>query len=300
MSMLLNILKQNWKARLGVIVVTLFILMALLAPLLTDHEPDRRIGRPHEAPNAEHVLGTTRMGKDVFAQLVYGARTSLLVGFGAGLLVATIGMLIGVTAGYLGGKVDEVLTFVTNVVMVIPNLPLLLVLAAFIGQASPMVIMVIIGFTSWAWGARVIRAQTLALREKEFVMAAQLLGEPRWRIILVELLPNLISIVGINFIGSVIYAVLTEATIEFLGLGDPLAVSWGIMLYNAQNSAALYVGAWWEVLAPCLAIGLLGASLALLNFGIDEMANPRLRTFRINRRVRAKMDALTAQPEVSQ
>ncbi len=132
-----------------------------------------------------------------------------------------------------------------NVVLVIPNLPLLLVLASFIGEASPAVIAVIIGLTSWAYGARVIRAQTLALREKEFVIAAEVLGEPAWRIILVEILPNLISIIGLSFIGSIIYAIVTEATLEFLGLGDPTVVSWGIMLYNAQTSSAILVGAWW-------------------------------------------------------
>lgn len=113
-------------------------------------------------------------------------------------------------------------------------------------------IAVIIGLTSWAYGARVIRAQTLALREKEFVIAAEVLGEPAWRIILVEILPNLISIIGVSFIGSIIYAIVTEATLEFLGLGDPTVVSWGIMLYNAQTSSAILVGAWWEILAPAL------------------------------------------------
>lgn len=298
MTVLFSVLKGNWKAQIGLGIVSLFLIMALAAPLLSPYEPQRRVGLPHQPPSSEHWLGTTRMGHDVFTQWVHGARTSLAVGFGAGIIVAALGTLIGISAGYFGGKIDEVLTFFTNVVLVIPNLPLLLVLAAFIGQASPWVIMVIIGFTSWSWGARVIRAQTMALREREFVVAAELIGEPKWRIMLVELLPNLISIVGINFIGSVIYAVLTEATIEFLGLGDPTSVSWGIQLYNAQNSAALYVGAWWEIMAPCLAIGLLGAGLALLNFAVDEMANPRLRTFQVSKKMRKRMLQLNRVEEV--
>lgn len=151
-------------------------------------------------------------------------------------------------------------------------------------EASPTVIALIIGFTSWAYGARVIRAQTLALREKEFVIAAEVLGEPAWRIILVEILPNLISIIGVSFIGSIIYAIVTEATLEFLGLGDPTVVSWGIMLYNAQTSSAILVGAWWEILAPCFAIATLGAGLAMLNFAIDEIANPQLRSHKGLRR----------------
>ncbi|MGK9167466.1 ABC transporter permease [Inquilinus limosus] len=268
---------SNRKAAIGLVIVVFLVVAALIAPLLTDYNPSRRVGRPHEPPSATHVLGTTRNGYDVFSQLTYGARTSLAVGFGAGLLITVIGTAVGIAAGYLGGKTDEVLNFATNVVLVIPNLPLLLVLAAFIGQASPWVIALIISATSWAWGARVTRAQTFALREKEFVRSAEMIGEPRWRIMLVELLPNLVSIVGINFIGSVIYAVITEATLEFLGLGDPQTVSWGIMLFNAQNASAMAVGAWWELLAPCATLALLGAGLSLLNFAIDEVANPQLR-----------------------
>jgi peptide/nickel transport system permease protein len=268
---------SNRKAAIGLFIVIALVVMALIAPLLTDYNPARRVGRPHEEPSATHVMGTTRNGYDVFAQLAYGARTSLAVGFGAGLIITVIGTAVGIAGGYLGGKVDEALNFATNVVLVIPNLPLLLVLAAFIGQASPLVIALIIGATSWAWGARVTRAQTFALREKEFVRSAEMIGEPRWRIMLFELLPNLVSIVGINFIGSVIYSVITEATLEFLGLGDPQTISWGIMLFNAQNASAMAVGAWWELLAPCAVLALLGAGLSLMNFAIDEIANPQLR-----------------------
>jgi peptide/nickel transport system permease protein len=268
---------SNRKAAIGLFIVVALVVMALIAPLLTDYNPARRVGRPHEEPSTTHVLGTTRNGYDVFAQLAYGARTSLAVGFGAGLLITVIGTAVGIAGGYLGGKVDEALNFATNVVLVIPNLPLLLVLAAFIGQASPLVIALIIGATSWAWGARVTRAQTFALREKEFVRSAEMIGEPRWRIMLFELLPNLVSIVGINFIGSVIYSVITEATLEFLGLGDPQTISWGIMLFNAQNASAMAVGAWWELLSPCAVLALLGAGLSLTNFAIDEIANPQLR-----------------------
>ncbi|WP_042013720.1 ABC transporter permease [Aeromonas fluvialis] len=278
MPTILKILLGNRKAACGLAIVVAFVLMAIFAPLLASNEPTKRVARPHQPPSAEFVMGSTRMGHDIWAQFAHGARISLLVGFSAGLLVCTLAVAIGITAGYFGGLVDECLTFLMNVVLVIPNLPLLLVLASFIGEASPTVIAVIIGLTSWAYGARVIRAQTLALREKEFVIAAEVLGEPAWRIILVEILPNLISIIGVSFIGSIIYAIVTEATLEFLGLGDPTVVSWGIMLYNAQTSSAILVGAWWEILAPCFAIATLGAGLALLNFAIDEIANPQLRS----------------------
>ncbi|ANW32829.1 peptide ABC transporter permease [Ketogulonicigenium vulgare] len=262
----------------GLSIVAALVLMAIFAPLLTEYSPTRRVGRPHEPPSWDHIMGTTRLGHDVFTRFLYGARTSLMVGFGAGLLITIIGTTLGIIAGYKGGVVDEVINFFTNMVLVVPNLPLLLVLAAFIGQVSPLVIALILGFTSWAWGVRVTRAQTMSIRERDFVKSAEMLGEPQWRIMLFEIFPNLISIVGINFIGSVIFAVITEATLEFLGLGNPNTVSWGIMLYNAQNASALVVGAWWDLLAPCFGLAVLGLGLALINFAIDEMANPRLRT----------------------
>jgi peptide/nickel transport system permease protein len=275
---LLSQLLHNRKAVVGLVILTLIILVAIFAPWLTEYSPVKRVGRPHQAPSPEHWLGTTRLGHDVFSRLIHGARVSLAVGFGAGLLITVIGTVLGIIAGYKGGVIDEIINFFTNMVLVVPNLPLLLVLASFIGQASPLVIAIILGFTSWAWGVRVTRSETLSLRQRDFVKSAEMLGEPAWRIMALEIFPNLISIVGINFIGSVIFAVITEATLEFLGLGDPNTVSWGIMLYNAQNASALSVGAWWDLLSPCLALALLGLGLALINFAIDEIANPRLRT----------------------
>jgi peptide/nickel transport system permease protein len=275
---LLAQLRHNRKALIGVTILAVIIFVTLFAPLLTDYLPTQRVGRPHQPPSGDHLLGTTRLGYDVFTRLIYGARVSLAVGFGAGLLITVIGTVLGIIAGYKGGVVDEVITFFTNMILVIPNLPLLLVLAAFIGQASPLVIAIILGFTSWAWGVRVTRSETLSIRQRDFVKSAEMLGEPGWRIMAFEIFPNLISIVGINFIGSVIFAVISEATLEFLGLGDPNTVSWGIMLYNAQNSSALSVGAWWDLLTPCVALATLGLGLALINFALDEIANPRLRT----------------------
>lgn len=287
MRTVLKTLLRNRKAAVGVAIVGLFLLLAIAAPILAPYAPNQRAARPHEPPSTEHVLGSTRMGRDVLSQTIHGGRTSLLVGFAAGLIVTIVGVGIGVTAGYFGGRVDEVLNLLTNISLVIPNLPLMLVLAAFLGQTSPFVIAAIIGLTSWGWGARVVRAQTLSLRQRDYVRAAELLGEPSWRIITIELVPNLISIIGFNFIGSVLYAVITEATLEFLGLGDPMALSWGTMLYHAQTTSALRVGAWWEVVAPSLALAIFGSGLSLINFGIDEIANPRLRSLRVPKALRA-------------
>jgi peptide/nickel transport system permease protein len=280
MAEFLRAFLRNRKAAVGLAIVIFYVVVALAAPLITAHGPNKRVARPHQPPSIETVMGSTRMGRDVYTQLVWGTRTSLAVGFLAGLIVTALGTLIGVTAGYYGGRVDEVVNFATNIVLVIPQLPLLLVLAAFIGEAGPLVIALIIGLTAWGWGARVTRAQALSLRRREFIEAARALGEPAWRMILVELVPNLLSIISLNFIGSVIYTIITEATLEFLGLGDPLAVSWGAMLYNAQITAAISVGAWWELLAPCAAIATIGIGLSLVNFGVDEVSNPRLRTLR--------------------
>ncbi|WFU05625.1 ABC transporter permease (plasmid) [Rhizobium sp. CB3171] len=269
---------SNRKALIGLAIVLLYVAVALLAPVLTGHDPIKRVGRPHEAPSLDHILGTTRMGRDVFTQLIWGTRTSLFIGLLAGSIVTVIGVILGVTAGYFGGWIDEAINFITNIALVIPQLPLLLVIAAFVGEASPLVIVLIIGLTSWAWGARVTRAQTMTLRQRDFILASELIGEPKWRMIVVELMPNLLSIIGFNFIGSVIYTIITEATLEFLGLGDPLAVSWGTMLYNAQTASAMSVGAWWEVFAPATAIAVIGIGLSLINFAVDEISNPRLRT----------------------
>ncbi|MDA0148668.1 MULTISPECIES: ABC transporter permease [Vibrio] len=326
----LKLIGNNPMALTGSIILALFLFIALFAPFLAKHAPDKRTGNPHEYPapvvklaqsspdgwvatnladdrrtlimskKADHVMGTTRMGRDVWSQFVHGARVSLAVGFGAGITVCFLATIIGISAGYFGGKVDDVLTAAMNIMLVIPQYPLLFVLAAFIGEAGPLTISLIIGFTAWAWGARVIRSQTLALREKEFVKAAEVLGESSWRIIFVEILPNLIPIVGASFIGSVMYAIMMEATISFLGLGDPNTVSWGIMLYNVQTSSSMLIGAWWELLAPCMALILLMTGLALLNFAVDEIANPQLRSHKGMKRWKklAAQDKEEREPEL--
>lgn len=328
MKSFIKLLTGNPKAMVGVIILLLFVLGAIFAPLITKHVPNKKTGNPHEYPafvvkaangnpdgwiaknlgddrrtlrlskDADHVLGTTRLGRDVWSQVVYGARTSLAVGFGAGLLVCFLATVIGVSAGYFGGRIDNFLSAAMNIMLVIPQLPLLFVIAAFLGKSGPMTIALVIGMTSWAWGARVVRAQAMSIREKEFVKAAEVLGESSFRIIMVEMLPNLISIVGASFIGSVMLAIMTEATLSYLGLGDPNTVSWGVMLYNVQASSSMIIGAWWELLAPCIALTLVAIGLALLNFAVDEIANPQLRAQKGLRRWK-KMTELEAKERAS-
>ena len=235
------------------------------------------VGRPHEAPTAEHWFGTTRQGQDVFKQVVHGTRTSLAVGFGAGTIIIALCILIGVTAGYVGGLVDEVLSLLMNVFLVLPGLPLVIVVAGWLDQPGPKTIALVLSATSWAYGARVLRSQALVLRNSEFVAAARVAGEPSWRIILFEVLPNMTSLVASSWIGAVIYVIITEATLAFVGLGNPNAVSWGTSLFWAQNNQALLTHAWWTFVPPGLCIALIGFSLTLVNYGIDEITNPRLR-----------------------
>jgi peptide/nickel transport system permease protein len=330
MKALIKLLKGNPKALFGLFIITVFILGATFAPLITTHAPDKKTGNPHEYPafivkaaqnnpdgwiaenladnkrtlrlskDADHVLGTSRLGRDIWSQLVYGARTSLAVGFGAGIMVCFLATIIGISAGYFGGRVDDILTAAMNIMLVMPQLPILFVIAAFIGTAGPLTIAVVIAITSWAWGARVVRAQTLSLREKEFVKAAEVLGESSWRIIFIEILPNLISIVGASFIGSVMLAIMTEATLSFLGLGDPTQITWGIMLYNVQTSSSMLVGAWWEVVAPCVALIMIAIGLAMLNFAVDEIANPQLRSHKGMRRWKALAETNAESPATTE
>lgn len=268
----------NPPAIIGGFLMTVILLGALFAPVLSTHNPDKRVARPHEAPSADHILGSTRNGRDVYSQVLQGARKTLSVALFAGIIATVIAVSVGVTSGYFGGKIDEWMNFATNVFLVFPQLPLLIVLAAFLGQVSSLVIAVLLGVTSWPWGARVIRSQTMAIRSKEFIISAEVMGESKVRIILVEILPNLISIVFGGFLGTVIYAMGAEAALGFLGLGDATEVSWGSMLYWAQTSSSLYTGAWWEMLVPAIALALTGGALALINMSIDQISNPKLKT----------------------
>ncbi len=266
------------KALVGFVIVAALCLMAIFAPIIAPGEPGARVGRSHQPPSVEHVFGTTKMGRDVYKQFVWGARSSLSVGFATGIAITVLGTAIGLIAGYTGGKTDAALDLATNAVLVIPNMPLLILLASFAGTVGPITIMTIIALTSWPWGARMTRSQTMALRNRDFVTAAKMIGEPAWRIIFVEILPNLTPLIGINLVGSIIYAIVAQTTLEYLGFGDPLKVTWGTMLYNAQNASAIMVGAWWDIGVPAIGIALTGLGLALINFTFDEIANPQLRS----------------------
>ena len=270
--------RGNTAGIVGTSIVVIITVMCLAAPALTEYDPNKRVARGHEAPSAEHIMGSTRAGKDVWSQALYGGRVSLMVAFAAATVTSIIALGVGVSAGYFGGRTDEIMMAITNVMLVFPQLPLLIILAAFLGNVGPFIIALILGLTSWPWGARVMRSQTLAIRRKEFITAAEIMGESKWRIIVVEIMPNLISLAAGMFVGTALYAIGAQAGLEFLGLGDPTVTSWGTMLYWAQSSAAFFVGAWWDFVVPGTFIALVGGGLALINISIDQVSNPKLKT----------------------
>ncbi|MEO9222712.1 MAG: ABC transporter permease [Mycobacteriaceae bacterium] len=273
----LSTLWSNSKARIGLIVLAVFILIAIFAPLLAPHSPTATTFTPYANPSSTNWFGTTGNGQDVLSQMIYGSRVSLLVGLTAGLVATLVAVTIGLISGYRPGPVDEILGFGTNLVLVIPGLPLMIILAAYIPNRSVWTIVLVVAFTSWATGARVIRSQASTLRNRDFITAAAFSGEKLFRVIFREMLPNMTSLVAASFFGAATAAVMAEASLEFLGLGNPATVSWGTILYYAQQQNALLTGQWVLVFAPGLAIALLALSFTMINFGVDALSNPRLR-----------------------
>jgi peptide/nickel transport system permease protein len=265
------------KAVLGVVILVIFILMATFAPLIAPYDPEKYVDEPHQPPSSEHWLGTTGQGQDVFSQLVWGSRISLLIGFTVGIMSTLIGLGIGMISGYIPGLVDGVLNMFTNVFLLIPGLPLLIILASFLPQGMVTVILVLT-FTGWAWPARVFRSQMLSLREKDFVSAAVVTGEGVPRIVFSEIMPNMLSLVMLSFFGAVIYTIGADAGLAFLGFENVNIVSWGTMLYWATNSSALLQEAWWTFLPPGLCIALVCFGTTMLIYAMDEVTNPRLRS----------------------
>ncbi|MEO8889700.1 MAG: ABC transporter permease [Jatrophihabitantaceae bacterium] len=273
----LRTLWSNHKARIGLVLLGLFIVLAALAPVLATHSPTPTTFSPYSNPNGTNWFGTTGNGQDVFSQMLYGGRVSLLVGLVAGLGATFVAVVLGLISGYRPGVVDEVLGFITNLALVIPGLPLMLILAAYIPSRSVWTIVLVVALTAWATGARVIRSQASTLRAREFITSAVFSGERLGRVVFREILPNMTSLVASSFFSAATAAVMAEASLEFLGLGNPNTVSWGTILYHAQQQNALLTGQWVLVFAPGLAIALLAVSFTLINFGVDALSNPRLR-----------------------
>ena len=277
-----GIVGHDAKVTAGLGIALGFLVLAVFAPWIAPVNPTADLFVPNSPPSAAHWLGTNTFGQDLFSQLVWGARGSLLVSFVAGGLSTFLAVLVGITAGFLEGWVDRILSFLMNVFLVIPGLPLLIILSSYApASGGEWIVILVIALTGWAWGARILRAQVLSLRERDFVLQAQLVGQPWWSIVFVDILPNMASLVVSVLLYGMIGALLAQVSLAFLGLGNVNAVSWGSTLYWAQNNAALVNGIWWWFVPPGLAITVFGGALALLNFSVDEITNPRLRRRRV-------------------
>lgn len=264
------------KLIVGLLLTFGIVLFGLLAPFFV--QDPKFSGNPSNlAPNPEHLLGTTQLGYDVLAQLAYGARGSLMVGLIAGVIAVVLSLAFGIIAGYVGGWTDEVLSLITNIMLVIPGLPLIIVIASYVPSRTLLLVALVLGLTGWAGSAVVLRSQAKSLRNRDYVAAARVTGEKPWRIILVEILPNLLPLLSAQFLFAVIMGILGEAGLSYLGLGPVGSITWGTMLNEAQLGTALSSGAWWWFIPPGALIALLGCGLSLINFSIDEYINPRLR-----------------------
>jgi oligopeptide/dipeptide ABC transporter ATP-binding protein len=296
-------LPLSTKVVAGLLILLAFVAVAIVGPVIAPYGPEYHPASIQQAvadhwvklvspppgtpglpypvplpPSASHLLGTTFYAQDVLSQLLWSTRATVLVGLLAGVIATALSVLVGVSAGYFGGRTDEELSLAANVFLAIPALPLLIVLASYTTRvtSSPVVIAVIVSVTGWAYGARALRAQTLSLRNRDFVEASRVSGEGSLRIILVEILPNLVPIVASSFLFTTLYAIGAYVALSFIGLAGS-GWNWGYMLYWAETQSAVISGWWWWWVPPGVCVALLGTGLALINFGIDEFVNPRLR-----------------------
>jgi peptide/nickel transport system permease protein len=280
----LRLLLANPKSRFGLLVVTFMVVVAVIAPWISvDHPTDFNILAARQAPSWNHLFGTTDQGSDIFSQVVLGARRSLILGAAAALIATALATTLGILAAYSGGIIDEVVNFLTNVFLVIPTIPLLVVISGYLKARGMMTMILVLGLTLWAFEARILRGQALSLKNRDFVQAAKVAGESTWRIVFGELMPNMISRIAAAFVLVFYIALLVDAGLEFLGLGDTTHVSWGMVLYWAQTNSTVLQGEWWPFLFPGLALVLTVVGLVFLLAGIDEVSNPRLRNVRGSR-----------------
>ena len=272
------IIWSSGKARVGLVMLAFFVLVAVFAPLLAPYDPLDGSFEPVLPVSGDHLLGTTSQGYDILSQFLYGTRLSLGVGVLGGLFATFIAVFVGLVSGYAEGTwIDSVLSFATNLALVVPVLPLMMVIIAYSETRGLLLLVFVIGITSWAGAARSKRAQIITLRNREFVTAAKFAGEGTLRIVFREIMPNMTSLIAAGFIGASTGAIVAEAGLSFLGFGDPTSVSWGQMLAQANANGALVQGLWVWLFVPGIALALLITSLTFINFGVDLLSNPHLR-----------------------
>lgn len=273
-----QIIWSSSKARVGLIIVAVYILVAVLAPVIAPYDPTNSDFAPLQGASRAHLLGTNVAGQDIFSQLIFGARVSLIVGLLGGIAATLIAMAIGMISGYAEGTiVDDVLSFITNVALVVPVLPIIITLVAYSDVRGIPLIVGVIAITSWAGPARGKRSQIITLRNRDFITAAKFSGEGPLRIIFREILPNMTSLVAAGFVAAATGAIAAEAGLAALGLGDSGSVSWGTMLYQSNAQGALVQGLWLWLFAPGFALAVLITAMSFINFGVDLLSNPHLR-----------------------
>lgn len=273
------------KLVVGLGIVVAIVLFGLIGPFLVQ-DPWAINSMGMQPPSGEHLLGTTQNGQDVLAQLAHATRGSLTIGVIVGVLAVALSSFFGILGSYIGGFTDELFSLFTNVVLIIPGLPLMIVIGSYATKKGILLVSLVLALTSWAASARVLRAQTLSIRNRDYVLASRVAGEKTWRVIAVEILPNLLPVLSSQFVFAIVFAILGEAGLSFIGLGASNALTWGTMLFYAQNGQALLLGGWWWFVPPGLMIATLGAGLSLINFSIDEVINPKLRVARISKETR--------------
>jgi peptide/nickel transport system permease protein len=288
--------RSKW-VTVGLGIFVIYVIMAIIGPMIKPDDPTYNdYGAILQAPSAAHWLGTTQLGQDVLSQMLVSFGPTLEMGFLAGVIATALSIVIGVSSGYYAGNAGEGLSLLSNVFLVIPQIPLLIVIAALWPNASIWVYAIALAALGWAWGARVLRAQTIALANQDFVLAAKASGESAWRIILLEILPNEIPVVATSFVFTVVGAIGSYIAISFVGLVNINDLNWGTMLYYAENNSAVSDGAWWWYVPPGIAVAVILLALVMLNFGIDEFINPRLRAAGISRQ---QMKAVSKMPGVT-
>lgn len=285
-------LPRSPKVILGLGIVGFFLLLMIFGPYLAPYSPDNTSFAANLTPSAHHWFGTTSLGQDIFSQTLVGARATMFVALVAGLVATVLSMIVGITAGYVGGYSDDGLTLVSNVFLAIPGLPLLIVIDSYLpvnSRSNSLVIGLIISLTGWAWGARVIRAQTMSLRNRDFVEASRIIGEKRSRVMFIEVAPNLLPVLASSLLFTILYSIGAYVTLAYVGLTSTEVWNWGTMLFWAQANNAPLSSEWYWFVPPGVCIALVGTGLALLNFGIDEFINPRLRVAGLSSRQRRKL-----------
>jgi peptide/nickel transport system permease protein len=274
-----HVYRRSTMGMVGAILLGLFIVVALAAPLLASREGiivSNAPGGTFEHPSLRFPLGTDDYGRSVLDLVIFGSRISLLVGFSATVMTMLVGATVGIVGGYYGGRTDTVMNALTNWFLVIPWIPLAIVLASILGQSLFNTILVI-GLTSWAGTARLVRADTLSVKERPYVERARALGASNWHLVTRHILPNVMPVIFANTVLTVALSILAETTLALLGLGDPLSTSWGSIIFDAFDQGALSAGYWWWLIPPGVCICLVTLAFTMCGYALDEVLNPKIR-----------------------